>query len=64
MEFGKILSAYGLPENCEREPMTPGTVSSVWRIRTEALAAGDSAGVCVTWGEPSRFRFNSVAFYA
>lgn len=35
MEFGKILSAYGLPENCEREPMTPGTVSSVWRIRME-----------------------------
>ena len=60
--------AKGRDENLGERVYTPGGVFAsnryVWRIRTEALAAGDSAGVCVTWGEPSRFRFNSVAFYA
>ena len=36
----------------------------VWRIRTDALAEGDRAGVVVTWGDPGRFRFASVRFYA
>ena len=35
----------------------------VWRIRTDALAEGDRAGIVVTWGDPGRFRFNSVRFY-
>lgn len=31
----EILAAFGLPENCIREAMTPGTVSSVWKLRAE-----------------------------
>ena len=37
----------------------------VWRIRTEMLTDGDGpAGVCLIWGDPGRFRFNSIALYA
>ena len=35
MELPEILSAFGLPENCTWEEMTPGTVSRVWHIRAE-----------------------------
>lgn len=43
---------------------TRATNRYVWCLHPEALVEGDRLGVFATWGDPGRFHFNSVRFYA